>query len=104
MSVRINARLEGELARKLSYLRERTAQSTTEVIRTAIEAYFEQVAGAAGPGVLLRDFVGCASGSPDLAERYKAELGGSWSSKLSVEAASDGKKGKSVVRRGRAPR
>ncbi len=74
MSGRINARLDGELARKLAHLQARTGKSTTELIRASIEGYFDRVAGAAGPRALLDEFVGCASAQPDLSQIYKSEL------------------------------
>lgn len=83
MSGRINARLDGELARKLAHLQARTGKSTTELIRSSIESYFERVAGAAGPRALLDEFVGCASGEPNLSETYKADLHDSVARKLS---------------------
>ena len=48
MSARINARLDGELARKLAHWHERTGKATTELIRASIESYIDRVAGAAG--------------------------------------------------------
>lgn len=82
MSARINARLDGELARKLAHLHERTGKSTTELIRASIESYFDRVAGAAGSRALLDEFVGCASAEPSLSETYKSVLTDSMARKL----------------------
>jgi Ribbon-helix-helix protein, copG family len=74
MSVRINARLEGELARKLEQLRATTGKSTTEIVRASLETYFERMAGPRGPKALLSDFVGCCAANETLSEDYKSEL------------------------------
>ncbi len=74
MTQRLNARVDTELARKVKYLRERTGQSTTEVLKASVERYYEEVSRAAEPALLLADFVGCAEGSADLSASYKAEL------------------------------
>jgi len=95
MSVRINARLEGEVARKLDSLRQRSGRSTTAIIHAAIESYFEQVAGAARAQALLENFVGCASAEAELSEQHKSQLSESLTSKLS-----EGPGGKGPWRRG----
>lgn len=82
MTVRINARLDAELARKLAHLQARTGQSTTELIRASIESYFERVTGGAGPSVLLDEFIGCSSGGRDLSTTYKSDLDASLERKL----------------------
>lgn len=74
MTERLNARIDAELARKVKYLRARTRMSTTEVVKASIETYFEQVSRQERPAELLADFVGSASGSPDLSKTYKREL------------------------------
>ena len=82
MTVRINARLDAELARKLAHLQARTGQSTTELIRASIESHFERVTGGAGPCVLLDEFVGCSSAGPDLSTTYEVALDASLERKL----------------------
>jgi predicted DNA-binding protein len=81
MTERLNARIDAELARKVRYLRQRTGQSTTEVVRRSIEAYFEDVRALARPADLLHEFVGCAKGRRDLSTRYKDLLTQSLSKK-----------------------
>jgi predicted DNA-binding protein len=74
---RINARIDSELERKLSYLRERTKQSTTDVVREAIERYHAAIGEtAATPAEILEraGFIGCFAGPRDLSVRYKDEL------------------------------
>jgi hypothetical protein len=104
MTGRINARLDGELARKLAHLQARTGKSTTELIRASIESYFERVTGAAGPRALLEEFVGCSSAEPDLSETYKAALHDSLARKLlEPEPAKRGAAGDRPRRRRRGP-
>jgi hypothetical protein len=74
MTVRLNARVPAELARKVKYLRARTAASTTEVIIASLEAYYAQVAREESPARLLEDLIGCAEGPGDLSSNYKALL------------------------------
>jgi predicted transcriptional regulator len=74
-TVRINARVDAELAKKLDYLRARTGKSTTLIVREAIEAYYDALRMKADPAALLADFVSCAEGPADLSTQYKAELG-----------------------------
>ena len=82
MSTRVNARLVGELSRKLAYLQARTGKTATEVIHASIELYFDQVAGPAGPKNLLQDFIGCSSAEADLSENYKSALTASLGAKV----------------------
>lgn len=74
MTERVNARIDSDLARKLEWLKQRTGKSSTEVIKASVEAYFERVKSQQKPAEMLRDFVGCAAGDPDLSERYKSYL------------------------------
>ena len=72
---RINARLGDELARKLEYLAERTQQSSSDVVRESIAAYYRELEESpASSRDALRDFVGCADGPRDLSSKYKDEL------------------------------
>jgi predicted DNA-binding protein len=74
MSVRLNARIDDELARKVKYLRKRTQKSTTEVVKASIEAYYRQVSVGTSAAELLSTFVGSATGDANLSTDYKAEL------------------------------
>ncbi len=74
---RINARIDEELQRKLSYLRRRTNQSTTGVLREAIERYHAQMGKADATCAEILEqtgFIGCAAGARGLSARYKEEL------------------------------
>lgn len=74
MTARLNARIDEELARKVKYLRRRTRQTTTEVLKASIEAYFRQVTDEPRAADLLSAFVGSAAGDPKLSTDYKTEL------------------------------
>jgi hypothetical protein len=72
---RLNARLDDDLAAKLAALRRATKQSTTEVVRSALELYHDTVVRRVGSAAAIFDeegFVGCSDGPADLSERYKA--------------------------------
>lgn len=75
--MRVNARLEPEVAEKLSLLKAATRSSTSEVIRCAIDVYFEQRVGQERtPYRILEQagLVACADGPRDLSTTYKARL------------------------------
>ncbi|MFH2006553.1 MAG: ribbon-helix-helix domain-containing protein [bacterium] len=74
---RINARIDAALAAKIELLRSRTGKTSTEVVRAAIERYYEALMDpAADPMRLLEasGFVGCAEGDEELSADYKAAL------------------------------
>jgi Arc/MetJ-type ribon-helix-helix transcriptional regulator len=76
--VRINARLDEEDAEKLASVAKSEGKSVSEVVRAAIQSYYEQAraARAAATGLLERNgFVGCASGESNLSTTYKERLG-----------------------------
>lgn len=74
MTLRINARLDRDLARKVRALRDRTGQSTTEIVKASLESYYESVTGDASPETLLSELIGCAEGPADLSTTYKRRL------------------------------
>lgn len=76
MTTRLNARIDAPLAKKVAMLRRATRQSTTEVVRTALEKYYDAVAREASPHEILTQsgFIGCADGPADLSSTYKSEL------------------------------
>ena len=75
--MRVNARLEPPVAKKLSYLKEKSGGSTSAVLKRAIELYYEhEVSASVSPLELLdaTGFIGCAAGPAKLSEKYKEEL------------------------------
>jgi Ribbon-helix-helix protein, copG family len=74
MTVRINARLDADLARKVRALRDRTGQSTTEIVKTSLESYYRSIVRGVNPAALLSELIGCSSGPPDLSTTYKRRL------------------------------
>ena len=83
--MRINARIEPPLAKKLAYLKAKTGETTSTILKRAIEAYYEQEEEAsAAPLALLTasGFVGCAEGPVNLSTNVKRELTKALGSKL----------------------
>ena len=83
---RLNARLDPELERKLSYLCRRTGLATSDVVRASIERYYDAVCteGADARAILEgTGFIGSGSGPEDLSERYKEHLAESLATKHS---------------------
>ena len=75
--MRLNARLPEDLARKLEALERATGQSTSNVVRAALERYFTEVCGAgrsARDAILESGLVGCGEAEADLSANYKAHL------------------------------
>lgn len=83
--MRINARLEPPLAKKLAYLKAKSGETTSGVLRRALEVYYQQQTGSSTAPLRLLEqagFVGCAPGPSDLSVRYKRELTKSLRGKL----------------------
>ncbi len=75
--MRLNARLTEELARKLAALERATGQSTSDVVRAALERYFTEVCGAgrsAREAILESGLVGSGEAEADLSANYKLGL------------------------------
>lgn len=80
---RLNARLDRDLARKLDEIKLRSGMSTTEVLRAALERYYESENAPLTPADVLEEagFVGCIAGPRDLSTTYKTKLARSLRSK-----------------------
>ena len=75
--MRVNARLDEARAAKLVELRSLTRQSASDVLKQAIDCLHREQAARVRKeldGLLASDFVGCAEGPSDLAERYRHHL------------------------------
>lgn len=75
--MRINARLDDELDRKLETLCRVTGLGRSEVLREALRRYHADVLAdddRPGPRIRAAGFVGCGDGPEDLSERYKEVL------------------------------
>jgi predicted transcriptional regulator len=75
--MRLNARLPEELARKLEALERATGQTTSNVVRAALERYFDQVCGpsrSARDAIRESGLVGCGEAEVDLSTTYKSRL------------------------------
>lgn len=82
---RLNARIDDELAEKLRRIREATNMSTTDIVRSALEAFYVRFEAERpkDPKSVLEasGFVGCASGDETLSSRYKELLDASFETK-----------------------
>jgi hypothetical protein len=75
--MRINARLDESRSQKLDFLSRATHLSTSEIVKQAIDLYYEQVKSQRPrPAEVLSasGFIGCGEASPDLSKRYKEEV------------------------------
>lgn len=75
--MRINARLDESRGQKLEYLSRATHLSTSEIVKQAIDLFYEQVKSRRPlPAEVLKasGFIGCGESSPDLSDRYKEEV------------------------------
>lgn len=75
--MQLNINLEEEEVIKLSTLQKITGKDLTEVLRTAIDRYHQQIYKAPSPKSPLQIFtelglVGCVEGEPDLSVNYKS--------------------------------
>lgn len=75
--MRINARLDEIHSQKLEFLKRATNAGVSEVVKDAIDAYYERVKGqkpSAAEIFWKSGFVGIAEGPEDLSARYKEYL------------------------------
>jgi predicted transcriptional regulator len=73
---RINARLDAAMVHKLSELRRLTGQSTSAILKGALELYYERTAAKGSALEIFKQhgFLASAEGSPHLSTRYKEQL------------------------------
>ena len=75
--MRINARLDDSHSQKLEFLIRVTSLGISDVLKRAIDVYYDQVYATRPQAaeILGRSgFIGCAEAEPDLSERYKEDL------------------------------
>ncbi|VAW66871.1 hypothetical protein MNBD_GAMMA10-3289 [hydrothermal vent metagenome] len=75
--MRINARLDQTHAQMLESLKHSEHLTTTEVLKNALDLYYEQRKLKHKTNIqrlLDSDFIGCGEGSEDLSESYKHDL------------------------------
>jgi len=73
--MRINARLDEEYADKLAYIQQQTNQAVTDVIKSAIELYYQQLQQEQKNALLMltqTGFIGCGQADSDLSVNYKS--------------------------------
>ena len=80
--MRVNARFEGDVEQQLNYLAEATGQGVSEVLRTSVQHYYEQMRTKRAGLAHFTAFVGQGrSGRSDVAGSYKAHLAEGWGAK-----------------------
>lgn len=76
-TMRINARLDEEYADKLAYIQQQTNQAVTDVIKSAIELYYQQLQQEQKNALSMltqTGFIGCGHADPNLSVNYKSIL------------------------------
>jgi hypothetical protein len=74
-AMRINARLDEEYAHKLNYIQKQTNQPITDVIKSAIDLYYQQLQQEKPLDLLTQTgFIGCGEADPNLSVNYKSIL------------------------------
>jgi predicted transcriptional regulator len=74
--MRINARLDDSRSQKLDFLARTTRLSTSDIVKQALDVYYEQVRSRRpAPAAVLAEtgFIGCGEASPELSDNYKEE-------------------------------
>ncbi|MEH2265955.1 MAG: CopG family transcriptional regulator [Nostoc sp.] len=75
--MRINARLDDKYAEKLAYIQQQTNQAVTDVIKSVLELYYQQIQQQQkNPFSMLTEtgFIGCGEADPNLSVNYKSIL------------------------------
>jgi len=75
--MRINARLTDELTRELMALERTTGQSRSEIVRAALQRYFDDArpsGRSAGDAIHAAGLVGCGEAEAELSGSYKSLL------------------------------
>jgi hypothetical protein len=75
--MRLNARLSEGLTQKLVALERTTGQSRSDIVRAALERYFDDVCrpgGSARDAILASGLVGCGEAAAELSTNYKSRL------------------------------
>jgi hypothetical protein len=80
--MRVNARFEGDAEQQLNYLAEATGLGVSEVLRSSVQHYYDQMRARRSGLAHFGAFVGRGrSGRGDVAGSYKARLAEGWSAK-----------------------
>ncbi len=82
--MRVNARLDQDHSQKLAALVQMTELKISEIIKRAIDVYYDQIKGQrSSPAEVLTasGFVGFAKAAPNLSETYKDRLTASLAAK-----------------------
>lgn len=93
-AARLNARIDDTLAAKVEAIRRVTGETTTQLLKSALDRYHAAIEAETRPYAALVDsgFIGCAEGPRDLSASYKAELTRSLAAKLAPRPAARAKR------------
>jgi len=73
--MRISTRLDESRSKKLEFLRDATQLGTSEIVKRALDDYFDKVRTVRPAEALRRSgFIGCGEAESELSTRYKDEL------------------------------
>ncbi len=80
--MRVNARFDGDAEQQLMYLAQATGLGVSEVLRTSVQHYYDQLRAQRGGLSHFAAFVGQGRrGRGDVASRYKERLAEAWADK-----------------------
>ena len=82
--MRISARLDEKQSERLEFLQRETQESVSEVVKRAIDRYYEEVSqgrSRAAEIFAATGFIGSGEGPGDLSTEYKRYLQKGWSQK-----------------------
>lgn len=89
--MRVNARFDDDLARRLEYLTRTTHMGVSDVIKSSVMFYYESLKGQEAPKLTrLREWIGkSASGQSDVSVTYKDSLTDALAAKHGKRAPSE---------------
>ena len=80
--MRVNARFDAEAEQQVTYLAEVTGMGVSEVLRTSVQHYYDQLRARRSGLTHFTAFIGKGrSGRSDVAGSYKARLAEGWGDK-----------------------
>jgi hypothetical protein len=89
--MRVNARFDEDLARRLEYLTRTTHMGVSDVLKSSVMFYYDSLKSQEAPKLTrLREWIGkSTSGRADVSESYKSSLVESLASKHGKKAQSE---------------
>lgn len=75
--MKINARIDDELLEKIEFLKAETHQTTSEIIKTSVDQYYQSVKSKRKTSYLIAQesgFISSFAAEPDLSVNYKKHV------------------------------